>query len=237
MEDNKTHYFGAIKDLSIDERPREKAILHGISSLSSAELLAILLGSGSVGESVVDLSRRILKWSDNSLNKLGKRTIGDLKRNFKGVGDAKAILVLASMELGRRYALEGSISDNVPQITNSESAYAIMRYNIGHLNHEEFWVIALNNAKKIITKFRVGQGGLSATVVDPKIIVKTALDNYANSIILYHNHPSGNASPSNQDDMITQKISKAASYLDIPVIDHIIVCENTYYSYADEGRI
>lgn len=230
-------YMRAIKDLSLEERPREKAMLYGINSLTSAELLAILIGSGSIGESAVDLSKRILNWCDNKLSFLGKKTSGDLKRNFKGVGDAKALTILAAMELCRKFALEEQNTTDSVSIVNSERAYNLMKYNIGHLTHEEFWVVALNNAKKVITKFRVSQGGISATVADPKIIIKTALDNLASCIILYHNHPSGNATPSGQDDAITKKISTAAAYLDIPVVDHIIVCENDYFSYADEGRL
>ncbi|MDD2960713.1 MAG: DNA repair protein RadC [Muribaculaceae bacterium] len=235
-QDQTSYNSRAIKDLSADDRPREKALKHGIGSLTRAELLAILIGSGTPGESVIDLSQRILRSCDNKLSTLGKRTIGDLKRSFKGVGDAKAITILAAIELGRQYASEKGSSDQI-QIRNSESAYTIMCHKIGHLNHEEFWFVALNTAKRVIGEYKISQGGLAATVVDSKLIMKQALDAYASCIILYHNHPSGNAKPSAADDAITEKIKKAGSYLEIPVIDHIIVCEDGYYSYADEGRL
>lgn len=237
-KDTKAAYMRAMKDLSEDDRPREKALKYGIDSLTPSELLAIIIGSGTVGESVVDLSQRMLKWNDNKLANLARRTVGDLKRNFKGVGDAKAITILAAMRLARLYAEEvNSDKSRNEVITNSEKAYSLMRYEIGHLPHEEFWVVALNNAKRVITKFRVSQGGLNATVADSKIIMKMALDSYASCIILYHNHPSGNPQPSANDDAITNKIYQAGKFLDIPVIDHIIVCENRYFSYADEGRL
>ncbi|MEG0012164.1 MAG: DNA repair protein RadC [Muribaculaceae bacterium] len=234
-EQSNTKYNRAIKDISVDDRPREKALKYGFKALSAAELLAILIGSGTPGESVVDLSQRILQSYDNKLCNLGKRTIGDLKRNFKGIGDAKAITILAALELGRQYAEEVNIPTD--QVTDINTAYNLMRHEIGHLTHEEFWIIILNNAKRVIGKFRISQGGVSATVVDTKMVLKTAIDNLSSSIILYHNHPSGSTTPSQVDDMLTHKIVAAGKLIDIEVIDHIIICESGYYSYANEGRL
>lgn len=237
MTDNENllKYNRAIKDISVDDRPREKALKYGFKALSSAELLAILIGSGTPGESVVDLSQRILQANDNKLNNLGRRTIGDLKRNFKGIGDAKAITILAALELGRQYAEE--VNAPTTQVADSLTAYNIMRYEIGHLTHEEFWIAVLNTGKRVIGKFRISQGGVATTIVDPKIVLKTAIDNLASSIILYHNHPSGNTTPSNQDDILTRKLVDGGKLLDLEVVDHIIICETGYYSYADHGQI
>lgn len=234
--DTSIKYTRAIKDLSLEDRPREKALKYGIHSLSKAELLAILIGSGTKGESVIDLSQRLLKWSDNKLNILGKKTIGDLKRNFRGIGDARAISILAAIELGRLYATE-NIDINEIQLKDSTTAYDIMKYEIGHLNSEEFWIAVLNRANKLVGKFRISSGGIATTVVDIRLIIKTALDNFASAIILYHNHPSGNPSPSQNDDAVTKKVIEGCRYLDINVLDHIIVCEHKYYSYKDNGGI
>lgn len=226
-------YSRAIKDISVDDRPREKALKHGVSSLSPAELLAVLIGSGTPGESVVDLSQRILQNYDNSLQKLGASSIGDLKRKFKGVGEAKAITILAAMRLAQLYSSENY---EAAQICTPQAAYDLMKSDLAFLNHEEFWVVALNRSKRVISRMKIAQGGVSSTTVDPKIVLKMAIDNLASSIILYHNHPSGNYTPSNADDDLTRKIQRAAAYLDIPVDDHIIVCSNGYFSYMESGR-
>lgn len=224
-----------ILDLSEDERPREKALVHGLESLSSAELLAILLGSGSRGESVIDLSHRILDSCDNRLTELSKRSIKSLIKNFKGIGEAKAITLLSAIELGKRMRAEGMGRN--PQITNSELAYEYIRYNVEHLTHEEFWIIFLNNSKRVIGRQRISSGGFAATVVDVRMIIKQALDVMATSMILVHNHPSGSLQPSRNDDELTNEISRAGMLMKIPVIDHLIISELGYFSYADEGKL
>ena len=234
-EDNENKgYCRAMKNIAADDRPREKALKYGFGALSQAELLAILIGSGTPGESVVELAQRMLQWCDNRLVPLGQKTIGDLKRNFKGIGDAKAITILSAIELAKRYSSEDFVA---PQITDSTKAYNLMKFQIGYLTHEEFWVVALNTAKRVIARVRIGQGGTSSTSADPKMIMKVAVDNLANSIIVFHNHPSGNLRPSLQDDNLTHKLVEAGKLLDIPVDDHIIVCANGYYSYAGQGLL
>ncbi len=238
-DDTNSGTFRMMKNINADDRPREKAVAKGFEALTNAELLAILMGSGSRGESVVDLAQRILMKCDSRLSILGKRSIGYLKTNFKGVGDAKAITILAAMELGRRYLAENSdtMRQEKVQITNSDKAYELMRFHLQHLTHEEFWVVALSASKQIIGKYKISSGGLSATVVDPKMVMRVALDNVAHSILLYHNHPSGNTNPSQSDDNLTNKIAQCGKILDIEVVDHIIVSENGYYSYATEGKL
>jgi len=224
-----------IKQLSVEDRPREKMIQKGLSSLSEAELLAILLGSGSTKESAVELAKRIMVAYGNNLNQLGKAGISELKNSFHGVGEAKAVTIVASMELGRRRLLQESLE--MPTIKSSNDAYQLLSPMMGDLPHEEFWIVMLNRANKIITRYNVSKGGLTGTVIDVRLILKKALEVYAASMIISHNHPSGNLSPSDADIKITKKIKEAGLIMDIPVLDHIIVTDNGYFSFADEGLL
>jgi DNA repair protein RadC len=224
-------YF-PIRTWSEDDRPREKLLLKGKAALSDAELIAILIGSGSRNESAVDLSKRILKSVDNNLNALGKQTINQLL-TFKGIGEAKAITIQAAMELARRRRTEEAVE--LFKITSSQAVFDVMQPIIGELPHEEFWIIYLNNANKIISKFQLSKGGITGTLVDVRLVFKTALAQGAVGIILAHNHPSGTLKPSDSDKQITQKLKIAGEQLDIKVLDHVIVTETNYYSFSDEG--
>ena len=215
-----------------DDKPREKLMLKGKSALSDAELIAILIGSGSRNESAVGLSKRILASVDNNLNALGKLSIQQLM-NFKGIGEAKAISIIASMELGRRRRSEDAVE--LKKITSSKMIFEIMQPIIGELPHEEFWVLYLNNSNKILLKTQLGKGGITGTLVDVRLVFKTALEMGATSLILCHNHPSGTLIPSDADKQITKKMKLAGQNLDIQVLDHIIVTENGFYSFNDEG--
>lgn len=223
-----------IKDWAVEDRPREKLLKKGINSLSEAEIIAILIGSGTKNKSAVELSKKILKTVDNNLNELGKLGIPDLTK-IKGIGEAKAITIIAALELGRRRKLSEII--NKKKITQSKDIFGLFQPLIGDLPYEEFWILLLNRSNLIIERFKISQGGISGTVIDIKIILKTAIEKLASSIILCHNHPSGNREPSNADNSITQKLKKGAELLDIQVLDHIIVANTNYFSYADEGKI
>lgn len=224
-----------IADLSAEDRPREKALAIGVEALTTTELVALLLGSGTPGESVINLSQRILADSGNSLQELSRRTIRNLVRSFKGVGDAKAVTLLAAIELGKRYAQEGPVEK--PVINMPSKAYDLMLDKLTGLDQEEFWVIYLNTAKRVITRARISQGGVAATVVDVKIVLRHAIDNLASAIILVHNHPSGSLRPSAHDDALTDKLKNAAKLIDVCVVDHIIFSSRGFYSYSDEGRL
>ena len=224
-------YF-SIKYWAEDDKPREKLALKGRAALSDAELLAILIGSGSRNESAVELSKRILLSVQNNLNALGKMSIKQLM-TFKGIGEAKAISIIAATELARRRKSEEVIE--LSKITSSKVVFDIMQPIIGELPHEEFWVLFLNNSNKVIRKEQLSKGGITGTVVDIRLILKLALEHSALSIILSHNHPSGKLLPSESDIEITQRLKLAARQLEMSVIDHIIVTENGYYSFADEG--
>jgi DNA repair protein RadC len=217
---------------SLDDRPREKLIAKGNKALSDAELLAILIGSGNREESAVDLSKRILKTQQNNLNQLSKLTLVELTK-FKGIGEAKAVTIAAALELGRRRRLEEALE--IPLVKDSRSVYELMQPLVGDLSHEEFWVLYLNQSNKVIDRRMVSRGGITATVVDVRLILKKALERNATGIILIHNHPSGKLIPSQSDKDITQKIKQAAQVMDISVLDHLIVAEKTYFSFADEG--
>jgi DNA repair protein RadC len=221
-----------ITNWSEDDKPREKLMLKGKSVLSDAELIAILIGSGSRNESAVDLSKRILASVDNNLNALGKLSIAQLM-NFKGIGEAKAISIIAAMELGRRRRSEDVIE--LTKITSSKAVFDVMQPIIGELSHEEFWVLFLNNSNKILFKTQLSKGGMTGTVVDVRIVFKIALEQNATSIILTHNHPSGKLLASDADIQITKKIKTVGQHLDISVLDHIIITETGYYSFVDEG--
>lgn len=215
-----------------DDKPREKLMLKGKSVLSDAELIAILIGSGSRNESAVQLSQKILSSVDNNLNALGKLTIKQLME-FKGIGEAKAISILAAMELGRRRRAEDAIE--LVKITSSKIAFTIMQPIIGELPHEEFWVLFLNNSNKVIAKTQLSKGGITGTVVDVRLVFKMGLEMGATGLILCHNHPSGTLIASDADKQITKKIKSAGESLDIKLMDHLIVTETNYFSFADEG--
>lgn len=232
-ESNKTKLN--IKDWAEADRPREKLLLKGVSALSDAELLAILIGSGSRNETVVELSQRILHSADNNLNALGKLTVKELIKNFHGVGEAKAVTIIAALELGRRRKLAEAIVE--PLIQSSKNAYDIMHPILADLRHEEIWILLLSKSSKVIRKHQVNMGGISTTVVDIRLIMKEALESLASAMILCHNHPSGNKEPSVEDDMITAQLKDAGKIMNIELLDHIIVCDDCYYSYKDENRL
>ena len=221
-----------IRSWAEDDRPREKLLLKGKSVLSDAELIAILIGSGSTNETAVDLSKRILASLGNKLSELGKLSVKDLTK-FKGIGEAKAITIIAALELGRRR--KDSEPEKRVKITDSQTAFDIIYPYLGDLNHEEFWVIFLNRANQVIGKTNISKGGVSGTVVDPKVVFKEAVQFPASAIILAHNHPSGNLKPSNADHQLTKKLKDAGNSLDIPVLDHLIIGDRDYFSFVDEG--
>ncbi len=224
----------SIKNWAEDDRPREKLLLKGKTALSDAELIAILISSGSRKESAVDLSKRILNSINNNLNKLGKLSVNDLKK-FNGIGEAKAISIITALELGRRRRLEEAL--DIPKITSSKGVFDIMQPIIGELTHEEFWIIYLNNSNKILLKEQASKGGLTGTMVDGRLVFKKALELSSTAIILCHNHPSGKTKPSKSDENITKKLKSAGETLDINILDHIIITENSYFSFADENLI
>lgn len=221
----------SIKQWAEDDKPREKLMLKGKQVLSDAELLAILIGSGSRNESAVDLSKRILSKVEN-LKALGRMTLQQLME-FKGIGEAKAVTVLAAMELGRRRGSEEEIE--LKKITSSKAIFDIMQPIIGELIHEEFWVLYLNNSNKVIYKSQLSKGGITGTVVDIRIVFKTAFEQNAVNIILCHNHPSGILQASDADKQITGKLKEAGKILDINVLDHLIITSSGYISFADDG--
>lgn len=207
-------------------------MLKGRTALSDAELIAILIGSGNRNESAVDLSKRILQSVGSNLNALGKLSLEQLTQ-FKGIGEAKAISIIAAMELGRRRRAEEA---NVQEkISSSKMVFDIMQPIIGELAHEEFWILYLNNSNKIISKRQLSMGGITGTLVDVRLVFKNALELGAVSMILCHNHPSGTLTPSDADKQITQKLKTAGNSLEIKVLDHLIITENNYFSFADKG--
>jgi DNA repair protein RadC len=221
-----------IKTWAEDDRPREKLLLKGKSSLSDSELLAILIGSGSKNESAVQLCQRILQSSQNNLNELAKLNVTNLC-NFKGIGEAKAIAIIAALELGKRRKLEEEKLSE--KITCSKDIYAYMQPIVGDLPHEEFWVLYVNNANKVIGKSQLSKGGITGTVVDYRMVFKTALENLATAIVLIHNHPSGLSKPSSSDKKLTNEILEAGKLLKINLIDHVIITNFDYYSFRDDG--
>ncbi|WP_282044233.1 RadC family protein [Winogradskyella flava] len=222
----------SIKNWSQDDQPREKLRDKGKAVLSDAELVAILIGSGSREESAVDLCKRILARVDNNLNALGKLSIKQLME-FKGIGEAKAITIAAALELGRRRRLEDEVI--LDKVESSHSVYKVMQPILGELPHEEFWILHLNNSNKIIHKNQLSKGGITGTLVDVRLVLKNALETGATALILCHNHPSGTLKPSQADKDITQKLKMAAQSLDIKVLDHLIVTDKAYFSFADEN--
>ncbi|XLS30183.1 DNA repair protein RadC [Flavobacteriaceae bacterium M23B6Z8] len=232
MKEKSTYY--SIKNWSEADRPREKLLNKGCHVLSDSELLAILLGSGSKSESAVDLAKRILFSTDNNLNTLGKLSIENLK-TFKGIGEAKAVTITAALELGRRRRSEET-PDKI-RINSSTGAFEFLQPIIGELPHEEFWIIYLNNSNKVLKFFQVSKGGITGTLVDVRIVLKKALEAGATSLILAHNHPSGALRPSESDKKLTYKLRTACESLDIKILDHLIVTEKAYFSFADESLL
>ncbi|HTD39929.1 MAG TPA: DNA repair protein RadC [Mucilaginibacter sp.] len=224
----------SIKAWAEEDRPREKLSAQGRRALTDAELIAILIGSGSRTESAVELSKRILHHYDNDLNRLAKASIQELS-NFRGIGEAKAISIIAALEIGRRRSeIE---TKAIETILGSKDAYSLMRRHLVDLNHEEFWIILLGRASKVLSKELISKGGLSGTVADPKIIFHIALQHQASGIILIHNHPSGNLKPSQSDISLTKNLSQAGRMLDIQVFDHLIITDNGYFSFGDESLL
>lgn len=224
----------SIKHWSQDDQPREKLRDKGKTVLSDAELLAILIGSGNRDESAVALCKRILASVDNNLNTLGKLSIKQLMA-FKGIGEAKAISIVSALELGKRRGLEALVRQD--KISSSKDVFNLMNPIIGELPHEEFWILYLNNSNKIVQKSQLSKGGITGTLVDVRLVLKTALEVGAIALILCHNHPSGTLKPSEADKNITQKLKTASLSLDMKVLDHIIITENAYFSFADEGLL
>lgn len=217
-----------------EDRPREKLLLKGKHNLSEAELIAILLGSGSRQESALDLAKRILNSIENNLYELGKLTIPDLLK-FHGIGEAKAVTICAAMELSRRH--QKSRSCERAQIRSSVDAYTILAPLISDLPHEECWMLLLNRANYVLQSIKISSGGTAGTVVDTKMVFGKALENKASNIVLAHNHPSTNLKPSRADIKLTQKLLKAGETLDLPMLDHLIISEKGYFSFADEGYL
>ncbi len=217
-----------------EDRPREKMMMHGASTLSDAELLAILIGSGNAEDSAVELMRKVLNGYHNSLNELGKASVDELC-TYKGIGPAKAITILAATELGRRRKEEEATDRK--SIVSSRDIYQYFYPLMCDLPTEECWVLLLNQAYKVIDRVRVGIGGLSATVVDVRVILREALLKRATAIALCHNHPSGSTRPSREDDRLTDEVNKASNLMNIRLIDHVILTDGQFYSYADEGRM
>lgn len=224
----------SIKHWAEEDRPREKLVLKGKSSLSDAEIIAILIGSGNRDESAVELSQRILSDHSNNLNTLSALSLDDLTK-YKGIGEAKGINIIAALELGRRR--RSSEAAEQKTISSSRDAFELLYADLADQSFEEFWIILLKRNNQIISKKRISEGGLAGTVADPKKIFKMALDAQASSIILCHNHPSGNLKPSEQDKQLTRKIVQAGKTLEIAVLDHLIFGNDQYFSFADENLL
>lgn len=223
-----------IKFLAEDDRPREKFLLKGKNSLSDSELLAIIMGSGSKDESALELARKIMASVHNNWHQLSLLSSKDLMK-FKGIGEVKALSIIAALEIGKRRAVQEIPSRAV--ISNSDDAYLILKNQLSDLRTEEFWAIFLNQSNKVIHISQLTQGGISQSVVDVRILFKTALDHFSTGIIIAHNHPSGSLKPSKEDISITHKIKEAGTTLSIQLLDHIIITQDTYLSFSDEGLL
>ncbi len=222
----------SIKNWSDDDKPREKLVQKGKSILSDAELIAILIGSGSRNESAVELSKKILASVNNNLNELGKLSINQLMQ-FKGIGEAKAVTIVAALEMGRRRRGEDALK--ITKISSSKHVFELLQPQIGELPHEEFWIVYLNNSNKVMHKSQLSKGGITGTLVDVRLVLKQALELGAVGLILAHNHPSGTSRPSIADKAITAKLKNAAEALDIKVLDHLIITQKEYFSFADNN--
>ncbi len=229
---NKKADFLNIKSWAAEDRPREKLLLKGKAALSDAELIAILLGTGTSKLSAVDLAKNILQSVNNDLNELARLTVKDLMK-VKGIGEAKAITIISALELGRRR--KDFQAEEKPKIGGSADAYEILKADLLDIPHEAFWIILLNRANRVIKKHQISQGGVAGTVADPKLIFKVAVEELASGIILAHNHPSGNLTASQADIDLTKKLKESGKLLDIQVLDHIILAGKKYFSFADEG--
>ncbi len=233
MEINESRKLN-IKNWSPEDRPREKLVMKGTGALSDAELIAILIGTGTTKITAVELARQMLQHVNNDLHSLARLTVKDLMK-IKGIGEAKAITIVAALELGRRRKeLEPEAK---PKIASSKDAFELLRGDLMDLPKEEFWVLLLNRANRVIAKRRISEGGVSGTVADPKIIFKLALVELASGVIVAHNHPSGNLSASQQDIDLTRKLKEGGKMLEIQLLDHIIVAGTRYYSFADNGQV
>lgn len=235
FKEPENRFLGRIADLDEGDKPREKALTQGIRSLSNAELLAIIFGSGLPGKSVISMSQEVLASCNNRLSRLSRMSIHEMKKSFKGVGTAKAISLAAAFELGLRTRDEDAALD--PQIKCSTDIYNMMRAKLERLEYEEFWVLYLSRSNRVIYEECMSKGGVSGTVTDIRLILKRAIELLASGIILVHNHPSGNLRPSPDDDRITTKAKEAAKLLDINVLDHLIITPTSYFSYNDNGRL
>lgn len=229
-----TRSKSGIKYWAEDDRPREKLLGKGRHVLSEAELIAILIGSGSRNETAVELSKRILGAVENNLNSLGKLSVKELTK-FKGIGEAKAVSIVAALELGRRRKDSEILKRE--RVVTSKDVYEAMKGKMQDLPHEEFWLLMLSRSNAVVKTEMISRGGISGTVVDTKIIFKTAIEHYASSIIICHNHPSGNLKPSDADMRITKSIREAGKIMEIPLVDHLIIADEGYYSFADEGQL
>ncbi|MDR2292698.1 MAG: DNA repair protein RadC [Prevotellaceae bacterium] len=222
-----------IKEWAQDDRPREKMMQHGVTSLSDAELLAIIIGSGTKNGTAVDVAKQLLACSNNSLYELGKKSIKDFIKT-KGIGTAKAVSIAAALEIGRRRRNDNSTTKT---IKTSCDVFEVFQPVLGDLSHEEFWIMLLNRANKVISKHRISQGNISSTTADIKIIAKHAMENLASSVVVLHNHPSQNIKPSREDEKITAEIKSALNLFDIKLVDHLIIGNNEYFSFADNGLL
>ncbi|MCU0455258.1 MAG: DNA repair protein RadC [Bacteroidales bacterium] len=223
-----------ITDWAVEDRPREKLVTKGTASLSDAELLGILISSGTKNKSAVDLGRELLAMANNNLNHLGKLSVAELKK-IRGIGPARAVTIAAALELGRRRKL--SDTEDLFQIRSSKDVADIFQPIMSDLLHEEFWILFLNRSNRIINRMKLSQGGISGTVTDVRIVMKKAVECLASGIIVCHNHPSGNLNPSESDTKITKKIRDAGELMDIQLLDHLIITDKDYYSFADNGLI
>ncbi len=224
-----------IREWSEDDRPREKMLRKGTSSLSDAELLAILIGSGNRDESAVELARRIMRECDDNINELARLTIADLCKKFKGIGEAKAITIRAALELGKRRKTSDVLERK--QISSSKDLFELFEPLLIDLVHEEFWIVFMNGANKVLSTHKLTQGGIQQTIVDVPLLLKMSLERLAQSIAVAHNHPSGQNKPSSEDENITRRIKQGCDAIGIRLLDHIIVARGKYYSFADEGKL
>jgi DNA repair protein RadC len=224
----------SIRNWAVEDRPREKLLSKGIHSLSDSELIALLIGSGTRNVTAVELARQILSMAGNSLDKLGKYAVSDLKK-LKGIGQARAITIIAALELGRRRKLSNTPETN--KISSSSDVFNLMYPLLSDLSYEEFWILILNRSNRVVEKRKISQGGIAGTVTDVRIILKMAIENLATSVILCHNHPSGNFQPSDADIAITHRLKDSATIMDISLLDHLIIAGKAYFSFADENLI
>ena len=224
----------SIREWALEDRPREKLIANGINSLSNAELLAIIIGSGTRKGTAVEVAKQVLNMVGNNLYELGKIDLANL-RNIPGIGPVRAMAIISCIELGRRRNVSGRLPET--KISGSKDVFCLFQPLLGDLNHEEFWILLLSRSNRVLDRVRISQGGISGTIIDARIILKNAVNRLASSIILCHNHPSGNLQPSDADIRITNKLKDSAQIMDINLTDHIIVADNSYFSFADEGLL